>query len=170
MGFCIGQNGAGEGIHGGRLRGAGPEAKAGSEGCYGAPYGGSKAGGNGRAIQGSIRRSPVIGRWPVCYNPAMSKALPFDRDAARQDIERRNQLRAESHLPVLDIDSELKRLAQVHNGSEFEQFIDSPHCTTEQCGAGTDIQNGITARFTSSLTAWSFRIVFGGGWRSGVRT
>jgi hypothetical protein len=62
---------------------------------------------------------------PLCYNPAMSKALPFDRDAARQDIERRNQLRPESHLPVLDIDSELKRLAQVHNESEFEQFIDS---------------------------------------------
>ena len=55
----------------------------------------------------------------------MSKALPFDRDAARQDIERRNRLRPESHLPVLDIDSELKRLAQVHNESEFKQFIDS---------------------------------------------
>src|SRR5260370_27485286 len=84
------------------------------------------AGNNGRAVQGSIRRSPVISRWPLRYNPAMSKALPFDRNAARQDTERRNQLRAESHLPVLDIDSELKRLPQVPNETEVQPFIDPP--------------------------------------------
>ncbi len=35
---------------------------------------------------------------------------PFDIDAARQQILERNRLRAEAHLPLLNVEGELKRL------------------------------------------------------------
>ncbi len=50
---------------------------------------------------------------------------PFDIAAARIEIERRNALRVENHLPRLSISKELRRLHDAHIEREFEAFLDS---------------------------------------------
>jgi hypothetical protein len=47
----------------------------------------------------------------------------FDREAANRDIEARNRLRAESHLPTLSVTEELARMEQVHRQREIDDFV-----------------------------------------------
>ena len=47
----------------------------------------------------------------------------FDHVAATRDIERRNHLRAEAHLPTLPVEDELQRMEKVHRQREIDDFV-----------------------------------------------
>jgi hypothetical protein len=47
----------------------------------------------------------------------------FDITKARQEIEHRNRLRAEVHLPPLDVEAELTRMELAAEETEFELFF-----------------------------------------------
>jgi hypothetical protein len=47
----------------------------------------------------------------------------FDHVAATRDIERRNRLRVEAHLPTLPVEDELLRIERVHRQQEVDDFV-----------------------------------------------
>jgi hypothetical protein len=47
----------------------------------------------------------------------------FDPKAATRDIERRNRLRVEAHLPTLPVTEELVRMERVHRQQEIDDFV-----------------------------------------------
>jgi hypothetical protein len=55
----------------------------------------------------------------------MIPPMSFDPTQAAKEIERRNQLRAENHLPLINVEAELKRMQQVERETVFERFVDS---------------------------------------------
>jgi hypothetical protein len=56
------------------------------------------------------------------YVSALRKEIPFDEHKARQEIEARNNLRRGSHLPILNIDHELRKMHSVAEREHFERF------------------------------------------------
>ena len=60
-------------------------------------------------------------------------ATPFDTDAARLDIERRNTLRVENHLPRLNVEAELRRLKEIYIETEFQHYIDAHQRLYSRC-------------------------------------
>lgn len=56
------------------------------------------------------------------YVSALRKPIPFDEHKARQEIEARNSLRRESHLPILNTDHELRKMHSVAEQEDFERF------------------------------------------------
>ena len=56
------------------------------------------------------------------YVSALRKPIPFDENKARQEIEVRNGLRRESHLPLLNPDHELRKMHAVAEQEHFERF------------------------------------------------
>jgi len=53
---------------------------------------------------------------------ALLNSIPFDEHKARQEIEARNSLRRENHLPVLNTDHELRRMQAVAAQEHFHRF------------------------------------------------
>jgi hypothetical protein len=53
---------------------------------------------------------------------ALLKSIPFDEHNARQEIEARNSLRRENHLPVLNADQELRKMQAVAAQEHFDRF------------------------------------------------
>jgi hypothetical protein len=53
---------------------------------------------------------------------ALLKSIPFDEHKARQEIEARNSLRRENHLPVLNTDHELRKMQAVAAQEDFARF------------------------------------------------
>ena len=50
----------------------------------------------------------------------------FDKIRARQEIEQRNRLRAEAHLPLVSVAEELVRYEKTAAQKEYRDFLSSP--------------------------------------------
>ncbi len=50
----------------------------------------------------------------------------FDKIKARQEIEQRNRLRAEAHLPLVSVAEELVRYEKTAAQKEYRDFLSSP--------------------------------------------